>query len=182
MNRFVFSVALLSSLLIFATCASNNQAAVHEETQSGSKNQPVENTSTHKIDSLQKQKEQKTLAAACKAAGFTVSAPASIQGLDAKTFFSRENESVEIVYSAKNAKDRIRIKKSLGNLDTSEDSTHYPNTRSLNDRGTDILLRSTESLFLATWISGDYSFCISVSGPNSLVSQEEMLALVQKVY
>ena len=115
---------------------------------------------------------------ATQAAGFSMEAPEEISTYTNRTVMVEKGYLIHLKYEDPSSTDNnISIKKAFGSIDISEDNTNYPDVVNMNDIGTQIVLKGRNGSYkTASWLSGDYTFCInSTEG----LSQSEIISIIR---
>lgn len=120
--------------------------------------------------------EYDRLSDAEEAAGFPVSAPASVPGNDSRILCVGAG-MIEILYQNGEETAAV-IRKSAGDEDNSGDYAAYPEEKTIRSGGRTVTLKGEDGLYtLAVWSEGGYAYSVRAEG----LTQAEMTALVRRV-
>lgn len=122
--------------------------------------------------------EYDTLAEAEKAAGFDITVPDSYGGYTEPYYAVIEGKILEVQYY--NGDDRgMVIRKSRGSEDISGDFNEFDNITETEVNGNTVTIKGSGDEFsLALWVSGDYSYSVSVS---SGISENALKEIIEKI-
>ena len=122
--------------------------------------------------------EYDTLEEAENTIGFEISVPDSYGGYTEPYYAVIEGKILEVQYY--NGDDRgMIIRKSRGSEDISGDFNEYNTVTETEVNGNTVMIKGSGDGFrLALWVSGDYSYSVSVS---SGISENELKEIIEKI-
>ncbi len=105
-----------------------------------------------------------TLAEAEQAAGFTLTAPGSVDGFDAPHVQVMNGKMLQLVFPG--GEQRLIIRKAAGKDDVSGDYNSYPETKTIRVNGADVTLRGGDGkVSTAVWCAGGCSYAVMSDVP-----------------
>lgn len=121
-----------------------------------------------------------------KAAGFTIELPEAMKGYENVVYrVDADGKLIEVIYSDKDlgedgAVEAYRIRKAVGADDISGDYYDYSEVNEeTNADGAAVTLKGNDGkVFVATWVSGEYTYAIDVDLAGLGLTAEEVMNLV----
>jgi hypothetical protein len=118
-----------------------------------------------------------TIEEAADRAGFSLTAPESREGYSEKQIQAIEGEMIQIRYLS--GEDEILIRKAAAEGDISGDYTNYTVQKTVSADEKEVVLKGNdETMHLAVWSDGEFSFSAWVKGG---MEEEQLLELVKNV-
>ncbi len=118
-----------------------------------------------------------TLSEAAKAAGFDLTVPEKVNGSPRQNIQTMDGGMIQVFYG--DEENQICIRKAPGNEDISGDYNSYAQVTNVDIDGTSVTMKGeNNTLHLAIWTSGEYTYSISARAG---MSRTDMSALVQLV-
>lgn len=125
--------------------------------------------------------EYDTLADAAAAAGFEISVPDSIDGYSGRVIrvlAAEDDRMIEVIYQDGENKE-VRVRKAPGAEDISGDYNQYDRSEAAVVGDYNVTLQGNgDTICLATWTAGEYTYSVSFSDGVSTDSAAQLIAAV----
>lgn len=123
-----------------------------------------------------------TLEEAAAAAGFDITVPDAIDGYPEKiirALVTDDSKMIEVIYE-KDEESEIRIRKAAGSEDISGDYNEYEHSNTVMAGESEVTMKGNgDTVSLATWTKGDYTFSLSDSAGMSEEAFSELIMDIQ---
>lgn len=183
MKKFIVCTLCIALTLALAACGGRNIAADGKETLIGGdssswgpSNQTTQATENAQIPSPWQ--ECSSLEEAAKVAGFSFTAPETVDGYGETYIAAVENDVAEVIFSKGEDDDaQISFRKGNGNEDISGDCNVYDSVETRQIDGKDVTVKSNDGvIYTAIWTDGSYSYAISA---RTGMTEEQLSGWVQ---
>lgn len=144
---------------------------------------PDESGTTNGVETHNPWVEYDTMDEAKNAVGFEISVPESMEGYSTRTIrvcTMESNEIIEVVYDNGDMdENKVRIRKAPGTEDISGVYESYEEA-SVNVGEWNVIMKGRgDSIYLATWMDGDYTYSIYTSLGISDTDMAELVSHIQ---
>lgn len=169
----IFTLLLCASMAASLAACGNKKAAAAPAASGSSASQQIANPFA----------EYQTLAEAEKAAGVSISVPASIADKFSNCVYRAiDNSLLEIIYTDGKDGDEIRIRKAAGTDDISGDYNQYAETSDVSIGGSTVSFKGSDGkVSLAVWTADGQSYSVSGVVDGGGLSKTTMTDIVSSI-
>ncbi|MGI5856274.1 MAG: hypothetical protein ACOX64_07425 [Candidatus Merdivicinus sp.] len=166
----------MKKLIAIALCAV--MALPFASCGNGTKSTPSSGGLTGNVQIANPFTDCKSLDEAVELAGFEITVPDEVDGYDAPNFRAMKDSMIEIIFTNDNGE--IRIRKAAGSEDASGDYTAYAEVFNTTVDGREVTMKGEDGkVKLASWVSGDYTYSVSIQAGVSSESAAELIQSIQ---